>query len=104
MLIAQLIGGLLAHLLDIVVIVPAVVVGVVVSSWRGLVISFLITWFIVLAIKIPTIAEVARALNKPERSYIETGMWYATAILLWIGLVVLLRRLFSGRWPTNLTP
>ena len=104
MLIAQLIGGILALMLDIFVIVPAVFVGSVVSSWRGLVISFLITWLIVLAIKIPAIAEVARELNKTERSYVETGMWYATAILLWIGVVVLLRRLFSGRWPTNSTP
>jgi hypothetical protein len=99
MLSAMLIGGLLARMLDFVVFVPAILVGASVVSWRGLAISYLITLGIVLAIKVPTIRETAERLQIPDASLTEITLWYAAAVGIWVLLIILMRRIFSGNWP-----
>lgn len=99
MLTAMLIGGLLAHMVDLVVFVPAILVGLFVTSWRGLAISYLVTLAIVLVIKVPVIRETAERLQKPDVSLAEIIFWYAAAIGIWVILIILIRRVLSGAWP-----
>ena len=99
MMLAMLIGGLLGHMVDFVVFVPAIIVGTSVVSWRGLGISYLMTLGIVLAIKVPVIRDIALELQKPDMPLSEIALWYAVAIGMWVLLTILIRRVFSGKWP-----
>jgi hypothetical protein len=99
MFLAELLGGLLARLADIVVIIPAIIIGVVASAQRSLAISFIVGIVVVLAVKLPAIADAARRLGIREPSYISTMIWYIVAVALWVGVVFLVRRALNGKWP-----
>jgi hypothetical protein len=103
MLVAVLLGGLLGLMLDVVVFIPAIIIGATITTWRGLAICYTITLAIVLALKVPVIREIAEELQKPDKSLAEIALWYAAAIGIWVLLVVLIRRVVSGEWPIRET-
>ena len=58
----------------------------------------MIVWLAAVAIKYPTIKRVAAEFGEPRPDLVPVAFTPAGSVLILIGLVMLPRRVFSGRW------
>ena len=83
---AVIVGSLVGLMLDMIVLIPALLIGLLASTWRGRAIAGAVLLVVVLLIKIPTIQRIAEEFGEPAPSIPLFVLGYAAAIAVIVGI------------------
>jgi hypothetical protein len=100
-MLAAITGKLLAMMLSPILLIPAGALAWIAPTWRSLGVASALLWIVVMTVQMNARFRTAKELGLPDPSYAWNGLFTVAAISLVVLLVLVVRRLSSGHWPSR---